>query len=282
MTTNYSCIIPTRDRCAMVQEAVASVLTQHSPATEIIVVDDDSRDDTATRLTARFPEVRLLYLGGLGPGAARNAGAAAASGEVLMFLDSDDRWLPDHASRLLAALARGFTVAYGPTLNLDLVQGGEFAIPGPDEVVEGDCFAALLRWCFLVPSSLALNRELFVRSGGFETGELGEDWGFFLRLAVKYHFGFAPGPPLTIRRLHRGSLCNLAASQRLLTGLRDLENLFTADEGCSVLTPEELARHRQARKRFSALADWTAARAEKEKWATVQEWYLALQRDQMT
>lgn len=284
MTIGYSCIIPTRDRCELVQEAVTTVLAQERPAAEIIVVDDGSRDDTALRLAARFPRVRLLRLDGRGPGMARNAGAAAASSEVLMFLDSDDHWQPDHAGRLLAVLERGFAVAYGPTRNLDLISGGEFAIPAAGEELEGDCFAALLRWCFMVPSAVALTRGAFARCGGFGTGDLGEDWGFFLKLAVEYPFGFAAGPPLTTRRLHRDSLCRLTDPARLLAGLRRLQALFTTDElgsSQSDPTPEELARNRQARERFATLARWTETRARQEKWATVQEWYLALQREKM-
>ncbi|MFH7319310.1 glycosyltransferase family 2 protein [Desulfurivibrio sp. D14AmB] len=282
MRPGYSCIIPTRDRRAMVQEAVATVLAQERPAAEIIVVDDGSRDDTMARLAARFPQIRLVRLDGRGPGPARNAGVAAASAEVLMFLDSDDHWRPDHAGRLLAVLERGFAVAYGPTHNIDQVSGGEFAIPAPGEEIEGDCFAALLRWCFLVPSSVAVTRAAFHRCGGFSSGELGEDWVFFLKLAGIYPFGFAAGPPLTTRRLHRESLCRLVDPDRLIAGLRHLETLFDPESDVGrPLLPPELARRRQARERFAALARWTEARAGAAGWASIQEWYLALRREKM-
>lgn len=270
----------------MVQEAVASVLAQEAPGGEIIVVDDHSRDGVGEVLAARFPRVRVLRLAGGagGPGAARNAGAAAASSGVIMFLDSDDLWAPDHAGRLLATLDRGFSVAYGPTRTLDLVQGGEFAIPAAGEEIEGDCFAALLRWCFLVPSAVALSRELFVRSGGFGAGDLGEDWEFFLSLGRGHHFGYAAGPPLTVRRLHHGSLCRLLEPARLLACLQRLaepaadELPSSAADGRAGTAPiADRTRQAAVRARFAALARWTAARDEN--WATIQEWYLALQEE---
>lgn len=279
MTTEfpaYSCVIPSRDRCALVQEAVASVLVQEVPPAEIIVVDDGSRDGTAAVLAARFGRrVKLLPLAGQGPGPARNAGVAAAGGQVIMFLDSDDLWQPDHAHRLLARLADGYQVAYGPTRNLDQVNGGEFLLPGADEAVEDDCFAALLRWCFLVPSALAVTRRAFLEVGGFAAIPLAEDWLFLLKLAAGHRFACAAGPPLTLRRLHPGSLCHLATASRLVAALRQAENYFAAPAGLPALTPEQC---RQARQRFAALAAWTASRAEQQGWNTVQEWYLALQR----
>lgn len=203
LNLRYSCVIPTRDRGDMVQEAVASVLAQTLPAAEIIVVDDGSRDHTAATLRALYPGLHLLQLDGRGPGAARNAGVAAASTEIILFLDSDDLWLPDHAQRLLAALAGRYAVAYGPTRNLNLVDGGEFAIPAPGEAKTGDCFEALLRWCFLVPSAVAVQRRAFTDCGGFGMEFPGEDWAFFSQ---------AGGPPPL--RLYRRPAGNPAASAR--------------------------------------------------------------------
>jgi len=55
-----------------------------------IVVDDGSIDHTSEDLSRRFPDVKVVRLSGMGPGPARNAGVNAASGDVLMFLDSDE------------------------------------------------------------------------------------------------------------------------------------------------------------------------------------------------
>lgn len=262
-----SCVIPTRNRPEMTCRAIASVVGQDTPVREIIVVDDGSTDHTAALVAARFPEVRLLRRSGLGPGLARNAGVAAACGEVVMFLDSDDVWLPGHVASLVRTLARGFSVAYGVTRNCDRIKGGEFCIPEPDTGVEGQCLAGLTRWCFLVPSAMAVETGAFAAVGGFGAGELGEDWSFFIRLAQRFPFGFCGEEPITLRYLHQGSLCNAVNSERIDSLLISV-SLALTETGAS---PEELGR-------FQTLADWTRQQGD---WQTIQQWYISLKQEEL-
>jgi glycosyltransferase involved in cell wall biosynthesis len=261
-----SCVIPTKNRPEMTCRAIASVVAQDTPVREIIVVDDGSTDHTAALVAARFPEVRLLQRSGLGPGLARNAGVAEARGEVIMFLDSDDVWLPGHVASLVRTLARGFSVAYGVTRNSDRIGGGEFCIPEPGLALEGECLAGLARWCFFVPSAMAVAREAFVEVGGFGSGELGEDWSFFIRLAQRFPFGFCGEEPITLRHLHPGSLCNGANDERLGTLLASV-SLALAEAGAAA----------EDRLRFQALADWTRQQGD---WQTIQQWYISLKQEE--
>lgn len=261
-----SCVIPTKNRAEMVCVAIASVIAQDTPVSEIIVVDDGSTDNTLSLVAARFPEVRLLQRSGLGPGLARNAGVAEACGEVVMFLDSDDVWLPGHVSRLVRTLARGFPVAYGVARNCDQITGGEFFIPEPGAAIEGECLAALSRWCFLVPSAMAMKTEAFVAVGGFGGGDLGEDWSFFIRLAHRFPFGFCGDEPVTLRHLHAGSLCNCADGKRLETLLATV-SIALAETEASV---EDLNR-------FQSIAGWTRQQGD---WQTIQQWYISLKQEE--
>ncbi|MBN1460848.1 MAG: glycosyltransferase, partial [Armatimonadetes bacterium] len=69
---------------------------------EIIVVDDGSTDDTVEYAQREFPEVRLVALPrNVRFGAANNAGARAASGEVLVFLNNDMQVSPDFLAPML-------------------------------------------------------------------------------------------------------------------------------------------------------------------------------------
>ena len=85
----FSVIIPTYNRSATLGRAIQSVISQTLPAWEIIVVDDGSSDDTR-KLVEKFSHVRYHYQANAGVCAARNKGAEIATGDWLIFLDSDD------------------------------------------------------------------------------------------------------------------------------------------------------------------------------------------------
>jgi glycosyltransferase involved in cell wall biosynthesis len=253
----------------MVLEAIKSARRQECSGMEIILVDDGSTDDTIAAVISRFPEVHTIRVHEAGPGPARNAGAAAACGDILMFLDSDDLWLDNHLQQLVNTLNRGFQVAYGVAYTIDEVDGTGFLIPANGAGIEGDCFCALLRWCFLVPSAMAVQKDVFAEIGGFPPAACGEDWIFFLELAAKYPFGFTGPAPITLRRLHRNSLCFLSSKKKLLDITRQM---LTVLENQPRATASDYDH-------FRRLHDWTAAH--KREWSTVQEWYLAMQQENM-
>jgi len=264
-----SCIIPTRDRCRMVLEAIDSIRHQQYQQLEIIVVDDGSSDDTRAAVAAHFPEIRSVRLTGAGPGAARNAGVAVAGGNVIMFLDSDDLWLADHVQQLVNVLERGFEVAYGVALTKDEVNGADFLIPENGFGIEGDCFQALTRWCFLVPSAMAVTRRAFKQAGGFASIPFGEDWLFFLKLAALYPFGFAGPEPITLRKLHPGSLCFLDDRKKLLAIINQVLTFLMNEPRATAVH----CRH------LKTLHTWTAENPRQ--WSTVQDWYLSLRKEKL-
>jgi len=93
----FSVIIPTYNRAALVREAIDSVLAQTYPDFELIVVDDGSTDDTAGQLAPYRDRGSLTLISTRNGGLERayQHGIAAARGEYLAFLDSDDLYFPD-------------------------------------------------------------------------------------------------------------------------------------------------------------------------------------------
>ncbi|HSR37134.1 MAG TPA: hypothetical protein VLL73_08130, partial [Desulfurivibrionaceae bacterium] len=126
----------------------------------------------------------------------------------------------------------------------------------------------LLRWCFLVPSAMAVTRRAFDRVGGFVLNDLGEDWGLFLQLAQHYPFGFAGPRPITVRHLHEGSQCRLHSRQTVLDAVSALHQLGWEEE-----------RRESATSRFLQLMTWI--NQQETPWTTVHEWYLCLKHDNL-
>ena len=119
-----SVIIATKDRAEYLDEALRSLAAQEdAPSFEVIVVDNGSTDATAhvverAREAYAF-ELSYVYEERPNRGAARNRGIAAATGEVVVFVD-DDVWAPAGFLKAHAAAHAGagtFCVS-GPILNV--------------------------------------------------------------------------------------------------------------------------------------------------------------------
>ena len=89
-----SAIVPCYNQAHFLSEAIASILNQTYPHYEIIVIDDGSTDDTSA-VAARQPGVRCIRTKNEGLAAARNTGLRASAGDYVVFLDADDRLLPE-------------------------------------------------------------------------------------------------------------------------------------------------------------------------------------------
>ena len=93
-TLHVSVVIPTYNRAHLIERALNSALPQLIDGDEIIVVDDDSKDNTE-EVVRRFGEpVRYYRIPNNGAGRARNFGVSQSRNELVAFLDSDDEWMP--------------------------------------------------------------------------------------------------------------------------------------------------------------------------------------------
>ena len=101
-----SVIIPTYNRADLVGRAIDSALTQSRSATQILIIDDGSTDDTASAVAEFGPQVTYIRRENGGGAAARNSGVAHATAPWIAFLDSDDWWCGDHLERLAQAVVQ--------------------------------------------------------------------------------------------------------------------------------------------------------------------------------
>lgn len=117
-----SIVLATWNRAGDLRDAIDSVLAQKWQRWELLVVDDGSTDDTpliVRMLAERDPRIRYLPREHHGVGAARNAGIAAASGEFVTFLDSDNEWESRFLHDMMVAMDRDDDDAAFATLEID-------------------------------------------------------------------------------------------------------------------------------------------------------------------
>jgi O-antigen biosynthesis protein len=164
------------------------------PSYEIILVDDGSTDNTA-EIAARFPSVHYIWQENHGLSYARNTGAAAATGEVLAYTDSDCMADADWLYYLIGTLLSGNHAGVGgPNVSppaRNWIQACVAAAPGgPSHVLLTDTIAEHIPGC-----NMAWYRWAFESVGGFdpEYHKAGDDVDFCWRVQQEGHtVAFSP------------------------------------------------------------------------------------------
>ena len=214
-----SVIVVTRDRPRLLADALASIAAQTRPALEVRLADDGG--GSALEALPELPRLeltaRIVRFGQAG--AARNAAAAGARGDVLAFLDDDDRWRPGHLEGLLAAFAdEHVEFAWRDCEVIREHVHDDGRREALERVtIERDWDPALMRVNdYLPPSAWAVRRALFERLGGFDTSfETSEDWDFVLRAAALTTPRRVPGVTVEVRlRAHGNSSADFGAVRR--------------------------------------------------------------------
>ena len=214
-----SVIIPAYNSAGVLDEALRSVVEQTSDDWEVVVGDDASTD--ATEAVAREFGERVRVVRNernLGPSAARNLAVEAAHGELLAFLDADDRWLPGYLAEQVAVYDRA--ASEGNDVGIVSCDALLEGTDGPIEGTYGDrvpypetlTLAQLLVDNPIFVSAL-VPRAAFEEAGGFSTECFGtEDRDLWIRLLeLGYRAVFNP-KPLAVYRLDEGSVSADTAS----------------------------------------------------------------------
>ncbi len=209
MTPEVSVIIPAYNRCAMLVEAIDSVLAQSTPAFELIVIDDGSTDGTIEtgHLSRSAETMRIERIDHRGPAAARNRGVAIARAPLVAFLDSDDLWSPTKLERQLGFMRDNPGCAISQTGEI-WIRNGQRVNPGRRHRKRaGDIFIDSLRTCLVGMSSVMMRADLFRSSGGFdEQMTAAEDYDLWLRILIDHEAGLLDGALVTRRAGHPDQL----------------------------------------------------------------------------
>jgi len=184
-----SIIIPTFNTAHYLPDAIDSVLKSTMSEYEIIIIDDESTDNTKEIVIPyleKYSSIKYIYQKNKGLAGARNTGIENSSREYLVFLDSDDIILPDKLQIQSAYLDSHpeIDVCYSKSINF-IENDIQNTFPAEFPVFEGDVLQNLWFGNFLHVNSVMVRREKVNAVGNFNpTYRELEDWDLWLRMAL--------------------------------------------------------------------------------------------------
>ena len=252
-----SVVLATNRGGPFLAEALASARAQTYDDVEIVVVDDGSPDPATIARSAAAVGARVLRIPPSGVSVARNTGAAATDGELLVFLDDDDRWHPERLARQVATMAAAPEAA-GSYCGMRVIDGDGRELVPADQHQVGDVHEVLRRATGIMAPNLLLRRSAFDAVGGFDDAlTLAEDLDLVLRVALVGDLVFVPGP-LAEYRHHGGNTTR--RHRALALGIDDVVRAHLAHARAQG-RPDLEADHRaslDANRRYIA---WSGGRA---------------------
>jgi glycosyltransferase involved in cell wall biosynthesis len=214
-TPSVTVIIPAYNAAQFLFQAVDSLMAQNYPMLEIIIIDENSTDNTAPAIQSFGPNVRYLQQACGGPAAARNVGLRLSQADFVGFLDADDLWMPGRLHSQIAFHLQHPELDYsqGYTRKIYL----ESHLASQPHYARDD--AAHLD---PNPGSLLFHRQALLQLGGFDESFLyGEDIDLCLRACATGMTGAVFEQVVLLYRMHANNMTNFEynAHHDLLTVL---------------------------------------------------------------
>jgi glycosyltransferase involved in cell wall biosynthesis len=177
-----SVIISTYQRPDRLKKAIQSVLNQTYPNWELVVVDDNSKDDTQA-VVKSFKDKRISYIKltkNSGTDAKpKNQGIMASKGEYIAFLDDDNEYRPDHLMALYNELTRISPVPYvtKEISTLDVVYGDRWLTDETKRIKPQLGISMEFDPTFLMQRNFIDTSDVLIkRQAIFDVGGLDERW----------------------------------------------------------------------------------------------------------
>lgn len=231
-----SVIIPTKNRCRLLVRAIESVWEQTWKNLEVIVVNDNSTDDTAAVLEDSYGD-RIIVIHNKesqGGAIARNQGIAKARGKYIAFLDDDDTWVAEKIEMQLNDLI------LNPDSSVVTCSYYSIHTNGRKNIVHVSFNTELLlQDNYLGGASMYLTtKENLEKIRGFTPGlRSGQDWDLLIRLNDIGHIRVTDIPLVNYYEHNEARITNLMSSY---LGRRDIflayRNKMVADQKIKVLS----------------------------------------------
>jgi glycosyltransferase involved in cell wall biosynthesis len=202
---------------SFVEEAVYSVLRQSYPNIQLIIVDDASTDESATRIkivAAANPTIEVLLLEeNCGNCKAFNRGLTLASGEFIVDFAADDVMMPERIARqveFFSTLDSSYGVVFTNALYIN-EQGKVlrdhylylFHKNLLKAVPHGDVYRDVLSTYFISSPTMLVRRTVMEALSGYDENLTYEDFDFWVRSARIFKYGFLNERLTKVRRIQR-------------------------------------------------------------------------------
>jgi glycosyltransferase involved in cell wall biosynthesis len=204
-----SVIIPTYNRAEYIAECLNSLLAKSLPASQILVVNDGSTDNTLHSLKPFMQKIDYLEKeSNEGKSKAINYGLEKVSGDYLWVFDDDDVALPDALERLVEPLERysehGFSYSsfYVTHENIKRI----FARRTLPDIEKEGMLIPLLKSCYLGGAQPFVRTKVYKEVGNFNPNFYrGEDYEMAIRIVLSFSGIKASGGPTFYYRQHSGT-----------------------------------------------------------------------------
>jgi glycosyltransferase involved in cell wall biosynthesis len=199
-------IIPCLNVQAYVERCIKSVSRQTKPVSRIIVVDDGSKDKSATivkSLQTSIANLELYKQSHRGLSAARNLGLRLSTSPLISFLDIDDYWLPDKIKNQIEYLEKNskeFPFALSSNVYIE-DEFGQLDSLSSVSNKELNARNLLMFRSFIVgsASSVIMPREIIETCGFFdETLTFSEDLDYWIKVSQHFKWKFCSARDVVI------------------------------------------------------------------------------------
>ncbi|MEO9870203.1 glycosyltransferase family 2 protein [Ekhidna sp.] len=222
----FSVIITSYNREATIERSVASVLNQSFKDFELLLIDDGSTDSTSS-LVKRFSskKIKYFYKDNEERNIARNFGIDKSSGEFIIFLDSDDEFLPNHLSNYkntIESYNEGIFVSHHQLNSYGQISEKKIDELNPKKLIFSNP---------IVVGGICIERTLFNKDLRFLNSKdsvVGEDQYLWMRLFSRYSFRICNFSTVVIHEDQSRSLRNIDV-EKLVRGQSEIIDSLSRD-----------------------------------------------------
>jgi len=226
-----SVLMTSYNRNQFIAEAIESVLASTYQNFELLIVDDCSKDNTASiakDYASKDNRIKVfINENNLGDYPNRNRAASLAKGKYLKYLDSDDCILPEGLSTMINAMENVGSAGLGISITLD---NDKVEYPKKLDAEQAYCYHYFKKPIFFAsPGEVIFTRDAFNAVGGFSEKRMTSDFDMCHKISLQFPVVLLPGELLNIRN-HPGR--EMKDQQKFAVDYERVKLFYLNNEDC--------------------------------------------------